>query len=99
MTIYNFVLTDLINKGPIFFRKLGENVKEIIALRCLEAMFGHDNGITNDVETAAHSRVEFNPSQSCEDVLRCILHKVTYISWAFDLASFFFFFFFVSLCS
>ncbi|RVW16485.1 hypothetical protein CK203_069314 [Vitis vinifera] len=48
----------------------GRNVKEMIALRCLEALF---SGITNDVHPVVHSKMGFDPSESCEDVLQCIL--------------------------
>lgn len=79
MAIHDFFLTDLMIKVPVASDNLGRNVKEMVALRCLEALFCHGNGITNDAHLTVHSRIEFDPSDSCEDVLQCILHKVTYI--------------------
>ena len=69
------------NKVPEVSNNLGGNAKEMIALRCLEALFGHGNGITHDAHPIVHSKMGFDLSKNCEDVLQCILHKVTYISF------------------
>lgn len=68
------LLKDLMIKAPEVSDNLGRNVKEMIALRCLEALF---SGITNDVHPVVHSKMGFDPSESCEDVLQCILRKVS----------------------
>lgn len=85
MAIHDFFLTDLMIKAPEVSDNLGRNVKEMIALRCLEALF---SGITNDVHPVVHSKMGFDPSESCEDVLQCILRKVTCISFGFDLVNY-----------
>jgi hypothetical protein len=55
---------------------LGRNMMEMLALRCLEGFFGPSNGITNDACSAPASKVGFDLSKSCEDVLQHIVHEV-----------------------
>ncbi|KAK9290259.1 hypothetical protein L1049_008426 [Liquidambar formosana] len=49
----------------------------MIALRCLEGVFGPSNEITNDIPSAPDLKIGFNSSESCEDVLQCILREMS----------------------
>ncbi|KAK9266112.1 hypothetical protein L1049_017790 [Liquidambar formosana] len=49
----------------------------MIALRCLEGVFGPSNEITNDIPSAPDLKIGFNSSESCEDVLQRILREMS----------------------
>lgn len=46
-------------------------MREMLALRCLESLCGPTNEVNN-----AHSKVGFDFSESCEDVLQHIMHEI-----------------------
>lgn len=71
--IHGFFVSDLIELTPELPDDLGKNMREMLALRCLEYLFGPTNGTTT-----LDSKVGFDFSKSCEDVLQCILHEVMF---------------------
>ncbi|KAJ6912758.1 hypothetical protein NC651_015262 [Populus alba x Populus x berolinensis] len=48
----------------------------MVALRCLEDFFSHNNGITNDVPSK-EPKVTFDLSESSKDVLQSILQRAS----------------------
>lgn len=48
----------------------------MVALRCLEDFIAPQDGITSDAPSAAGSKVQFDLSESCQDVLQRILQEV-----------------------
>jgi hypothetical protein len=66
---------DLIEAAPKIPEDLRKNTREIVALRCLEDFFCHNNEITNDVPSK-EPKVTFDLSESSEDVLQSILQEV-----------------------
>ncbi|XP_022746289.1 uncharacterized protein LOC111296311 [Durio zibethinus] len=68
------VIRDLIETAPVSPDGLGKNTSERVALRCLEEVFGPKNGLEN--VAPPDSRVAFDLSSSCEDVLEHILQEV-----------------------
>ncbi|GLT55244.1 hypothetical protein SLA2020_283850 [Shorea laevis] len=71
------ILHDLMKWLQNYPHTLGENMREMLALRCLEGLFGASNGITNDACSAPASKVGFDLSKSCEDVLQHIVHETS----------------------
>ncbi|XP_075669077.1 uncharacterized protein LOC142638892 [Castanea sativa] len=63
-------LHDLIELAPDLDDDLGKNMREMLALRCLESLCGPSNEVNN-----GHSKVGFDFSESCEDVLQHIMHE------------------------
>lgn len=63
----------MIELAPDLDDDLGKNMREMLALRCLEALCGPSNEVNN-----GHSKVGFDLSESCEDVLQHIMHKVIF---------------------
>ncbi|KAJ6363384.1 hypothetical protein OIU78_003539 [Salix suchowensis] len=68
------ILHDLIEAAPKIADHLGNNTKEMVALRCLEGLFCRNNGITNDIPSK-EPKVTFDLSERCEDVLQSILQE------------------------
>lgn len=53
----------------------------MVALRCLEGLFGSLNDVREDSPPAHQSKVTFDSSESCEDVVKRIYKEVIlYIS-------------------
>ncbi|KAH7512460.1 hypothetical protein FEM48_Zijuj12G0093100 [Ziziphus jujuba var. spinosa] len=71
------LLYDLVKTAPKLPDNLGKNTRERIALRCLEALFVPCNGNTSDVPSVQGSKVRFELSESCEDVLQRILQETS----------------------
>ncbi|XP_007028829.2 PREDICTED: uncharacterized protein LOC18599003 isoform X1 [Theobroma cacao] len=69
------IIRGLIEAAPVLPDDLGENTREMIALRCLEELFGPTNGL-RDV-APPDSRVVFDLAASCEDVLKHIVQEVS----------------------
>lgn len=69
---------------------LGINMREMLALRCLEVLLGPGNGITKDGCSSLPSIVGFDMSKSCEDVLEHIVQEVVFylIFYHFKLVMF-----------
>lgn len=76
MFYYFSLLLGLIEAAPVLPDDLGKNTREMIALRCLEELFGPTNGL-RDV-APPDSRVVFDLAASCEDVLKHIVQEVKY---------------------
>ncbi|XVF07268.1 hypothetical protein REPUB_Repub06bG0123700 [Reevesia pubescens] len=70
------IIRALIEAAPVLPEDLGENTGEMVALRCLEELFGPKNGLEN--VAPPDSRVAFDLSSSCEDVLDHILQEVPF---------------------
>ncbi|XP_041024314.1 uncharacterized protein LOC121264966 isoform X2 [Juglans microcarpa x Juglans regia] len=71
------ILHDLIEMAPELPDNLGKNMREMLALRCLEVLFGPSNGITKDGCSSLASKVGFDMSKSCEDVLEHIVQETS----------------------
>ncbi|XP_041026503.1 uncharacterized protein LOC121266761 [Juglans microcarpa x Juglans regia] len=71
------ILHDLIKMAPDLPDNLGKNMREMLALRCLEVLFGPSNGITKDGCSSLASNVGFDISKSCEDVLEHIVQETS----------------------
>lgn len=69
------ILLELYEIAPELPHHLGKNMREMLALRCLEGIFGPRNGITNDACSCPASKVAFDLSESCLDVLQRIVHE------------------------
>ncbi|XP_022769161.1 uncharacterized protein LOC111312802 [Durio zibethinus] len=69
------IIRGLIEEAPVLPENLGENTSERVALRCLEELFGPKKGLS--IVAPPDSRVAFNLSASCEDVLEHIVQEVS----------------------
>ncbi|KAB1222320.1 hypothetical protein CJ030_MR2G002025 [Morella rubra] len=71
------ILHDLIEMAPELPDSLGKNMREMLALRCLEVLFDPCNGITNDARSALASKVGVDTWKSCEDILEQIVQETS----------------------
>ncbi|WRX33946.1 hypothetical protein QQP08_026433 [Theobroma cacao] len=69
------IIRGLIEAAPVLPHGLGTNTTEMVSLRCLEELFGPENDF-KDVHVP-DSRVVFDLSESCKDVLKQILQEVS----------------------
>ncbi|XVE96003.1 hypothetical protein REPUB_Repub02eG0184200 [Reevesia pubescens] len=69
------IIRDLIEAAPVSPNNLGKSTSEMVALRYLEELFGPKNGLAN--VSPPDSRVTFDLSLSCKDVLQHILQEVS----------------------
>ncbi|XWS59162.1 hypothetical protein CRYUN_Cryun08bG0098300 [Craigia yunnanensis] len=69
------IISGLIETAPVLPDDLGKNTSERVALRCLEEIFGPKSGLGN--VAPPNSRVSFDLSSSCNDVLQHILQEVS----------------------
>ncbi|XP_044494949.1 uncharacterized protein LOC123217927 isoform X2 [Mangifera indica] len=69
------VLHDLVEMAPQLPDDLAKNTTGMVALRCLEDMFGDANEHINDFLSETEVKVGFALSESCEDVLQRILQE------------------------
>ncbi|XP_017981924.1 PREDICTED: uncharacterized protein LOC18591106 isoform X2 [Theobroma cacao] len=69
------IIRGLIEAAPVLPHGLGTNTTEMVSLRCLEELFGPENDF-KDVDVP-DSRVVFDLSESCKDVLKQILQEVS----------------------
>lgn len=67
----------MIEAAPELPDDLGKNIKEFVALRCLEGLFASQNEVASDVPSTQGLKVGFDLSESCEDVLQRILQEVS----------------------
>ena len=74
--LHDFFVSDLIELVPELPDDLGKNMREMLALRCLECLFDPSNGVRNGDCSTLDSKVGLDFSKSCEDVLQHILHEV-----------------------
>ncbi|XP_065855975.1 uncharacterized protein [Euphorbia lathyris] len=70
-------LHGLIAEAPEFLGDLGKETREMVALRCLEDLFGSRNEGESDAPSAAKPKFTFDISNSCEDVLLSILKETS----------------------
>lgn len=68
------ILHGLVERIPDLPDEQTKNTRERVSLRCLEQLFGRVVGLASDVTA---SRVCFDHSQSCEDVLQQILEETS----------------------
>lgn len=64
----------LIDAAPVGKDKFGENVKEMVSLRCLETL--STIMVDGVASSSSDSRAGFDFSRSCQDVLQEILDEV-----------------------
>ncbi|OIV92333.1 hypothetical protein TanjilG_10543 [Lupinus angustifolius] len=71
-------LQGLIDVAPVERDDFCEKTRELLALRCLEDIFGsaHITNCDDDASTSLDSRVRFDFSLGCEDVLQQILNEI-----------------------
>ncbi|RXH81131.1 hypothetical protein DVH24_005045 [Malus domestica] len=67
------LLHDLIAMAPTLPEDTGNNAKEMVALKCLESLFSPCNVMSSDVPSSQHSKIGFNLSETCENVLKRIV--------------------------
>lgn len=74
--------TDLIRSTPDLSADIGKNARELICLKILETLSVERNQNNNEDPSALHQKIEFDPSDSCEDVLGHMLQEVFYFHYA-----------------
>ncbi|TKY53323.1 hypothetical protein E2542_SST24850 [Spatholobus suberectus] len=67
-------LQGLIDAAPVGHDEFSEKIREMVALRCLEEMSTH--GVERDASSTLTSRVGFDFSRGCEDVLQETLGEI-----------------------
>ncbi|KAJ4834076.1 hypothetical protein Tsubulata_016274 [Turnera subulata] len=67
------IVHELIDIAPECPVDLAKNTRERVALRCLEDLFGLRNGVEDDVLSTSGSKIVFDLSRSCEDVVQSVL--------------------------
>ncbi|MED6206786.1 hypothetical protein PIB30_029980 [Stylosanthes scabra] len=73
------LLQDLVSAAPVAQDDFCEKTRELIALRCLEEIFDSTHRVECDaaaVSASLDSRIRFDFSSSCEDVLQKILDEI-----------------------
>ncbi|GAB4843839.1 hypothetical protein Ancab_013801 [Ancistrocladus abbreviatus] len=71
------VLYDFIARMPQLSGDFGKEAREIVAMRCLESLFAHVNGLETDIQPSEQSEAAFNSSECCENVLQRILKETS----------------------
>lgn len=71
------ILHDLIETAPEIPDDLAKVTREMVALRCLEDLFGSSDKVNNDGLSCTENKVGFALSESCEDVLQQILQETS----------------------
>ncbi|XP_028123380.1 uncharacterized protein LOC114320509 [Camellia sinensis] len=71
------ILIDLVKRTPAISDNLGKSAREMVSLRILESFFAQQTGSTKGVSSAPDSKIEFDSSYRCEDVVRQILHEIS----------------------
>ncbi|GAB2221567.1 hypothetical protein Drorol1_Dr00012751 [Drosera rotundifolia] len=69
-------LYDWFKRCPELFGYLDKDVREVLALRCLEELFAPCDGSETEDITDNHSRIRLDSSNSCVDVLNCLSLEV-----------------------
>ncbi|PSS36331.1 Zinc finger, PHD-type, conserved site protein [Actinidia chinensis var. chinensis] len=80
------ILIDLVKRTPEISDDLGKNAREKVSLRFLESFIAQRIGSTKGLSPAPDSKIEFDPSENCEDVVRNILHEITASNLRMDKA-------------
>lgn len=73
--------TDLIRRTPDLTADIGENARELVCFKLLETFSVEGNQNNNEDASALHQKIEFDPSDSCEDVLGHMLQEVFYFHY------------------
>lgn len=73
---FNVHGSDLVKRTPEISDDMGKNAREMVSFRILESLFVKALGTTNDVASLPDSKIGFESSDRCEDVLRRILDEV-----------------------
>lgn len=81
--IFFFFHPDLIETAPEIPDDLAKVTREMVALRCLEDLFGSSDKVNNDGLSCTENKVGFALSESCEDVLQQILQEVMYFNFIY----------------
>lgn len=79
LLLYNsafYLFTDVIDEGKELPEVTRKNAGEMIALRCLEGLFGPLNYSGENGPPAEQSKVMFDSSECCEDVLKRVCKEV-----------------------
>lgn len=71
------VLIDLIRRTPDLTADIGKNARELVCFKLLETFSVEGNQNNNEDASALCQKIEFDPSDSCEDVLGHILQEVS----------------------
>ncbi|CAL5351966.1 unnamed protein product [Camellia sinensis] len=71
------ILIDLVKRTPAISDDMGKSAREMVSLRILESFFIQQTGSTKGVSSAPDSKIEFDSSYHCEDVVRQILHEIS----------------------
>lgn len=66
----------MVKRTPEISDDMGKNAREMVSFRILESLFVKALGTTNDVASLPDSKIGFESSDRCEDVLRRILDEV-----------------------
>ncbi|WCJ33924.1 hypothetical protein M5689_015258 [Euphorbia peplus] len=69
------LLHGLIAEAPVFPEDLRKDTREMVALRCLEDLFGSMNEGQSNIPSASKPKFTFDMSNSCEDVLLSTLKE------------------------
>ena len=70
------LFTDVIDNVSELLDGTRKNAGEMVALKCLEGLFGSLNYIGENVLPVQESKVMFDSSESCEDVFKRIYKEV-----------------------
>lgn len=73
--------TDLIRRTPDLTADIGKNARELVCFKLLETFSVEGNQNNNENASALHQKIEFDPSDSCEDVLGHMLQEVFYFHY------------------
>lgn len=80
--------SDLIAMAPTLPEDIGNNATERVALKCLESLFSPCNVMSSDVPSSQHSKIGFNLSETCENVLKRIVNEVRFSTfWLLDASN------------
>ncbi|KAM1747973.1 hypothetical protein ACFX12_009017 [Malus domestica] len=80
------LLHDLIAMAPTLPEDTGNNAREMVALKCLESLFSPCNVMSSDVPSSQHSKIGFNLSETCENVLKRIVSIFLWYSYPLGLS-------------
>ncbi|KAK7278890.1 hypothetical protein RJT34_23929 [Clitoria ternatea] len=69
-------LQGLIDAAPVGVDAYSEKTRELVAMRCLGELCGYTNGVELGTSSNLDSRVGFDFSRSCEDVLQEISREI-----------------------
>ncbi|PSS21157.1 Myb-like protein [Actinidia chinensis var. chinensis] len=80
------ILIDLVKRTPEISDDLGKNAREKVSLRFLESFIAQRIGSTKGLSPAPDSKIEFDLSENCEDLVQNVLHEITASNLRMDKA-------------